>query len=291
MFDIDELDDRITNESEAGVPIEEETLAGEVTQDKGEEAPKEDAGDDFAALEFELNEGDTTSKITGKDIMDRFAKLAELEAANAALQAKINTPAPVPVVQQPMATQQSQQLADPVAQVRAQAQDALARFQNGDPDAIPALLDAFGQLTQLQAQQTSTSAFNQQQAEQRFLAAHSDFTEAAQTGKIKTYLAANPQYGPIEGFLAMKLENQAAAHASEVAALKAQIEQAGKTGKQAGEKEALKTAKARGTLRLIGGGTARASSRGNASDAPKTFTSADDLADAMIDQYNRMHQK
>ena len=289
MFDIDELDDRITDEGDAGVPIEEET-PGEGTQDKGVEAPKEDTGDDFAALEFELNEGDTTSKITGKDIMDRFAKLAELEAANAALQARVNTPAPVPVVQQPMAPQQSQQLADPVAQVRVQAQDALTRFQNGDPDAIPALLDAFGQFTQLQAQQTSTLAFNQQQAEQRFLTAHPDFTEAAQSGKVRNFLAQNPEYGPIDGFLAMKLENQAAAHASELATLRAQIEQAGKTGKLEGEKEALKTSKARGTLRLIGGGTARAS-RGNAPDAPKTFTSADDLADAMLAQYERMHQK
>lgn len=226
-------------------------------------------------------EGDSEVKLTGEQIVERLQKAMELEGKYAQLEQKLQA-VPQQTVQPQVQPQPApQQTTDPVLQIRATAQDALTRLIQGDETSIPVLLDAIGQFSQMQAQQTTTSTVQQQQAEQRFLADHPDFTEAAQSGKVRNFLAQNPQYGPIEGYLAMKLQDREAAHAAEIAALKAQVGTATAAGKKAGAQETIQAAKAAGGFRVLTGGGAGGNRGSNNGPAVKPGASLEEITSAM----------
>jgi hypothetical protein len=222
-------------------------------------------------------------QLTGQEVLDRLGKTMDLEKQIAELTAKASQPVIQQLAQQqPIVQQQVQQQQDPALAIRAKAQDAMTRFANGDLEAIPQILDAIGQFAQMQAQQTAGTSIQQRDAEQRFLSTHSDFTEAAQTGKVKAYLAQHPEYGPIEGFLAMKLESQKADYEQKIAALNTQLSQATTTGKKAGEKEAVQIAKGRGGLRfLVPGGAGSARQPVGGGNQAGKFTSFEDASETM----------
>jgi hypothetical protein len=221
-------------------------------------------------------------QLTGQEVLDRVQQNIELQRQIAELTAKASQPViQQPVQQQPFVQQQTQQQQDPALAIRAQAQDAMTHFANGDLDAIPQILDAIGQFAQLQAQGAAGISIQQQAAEQAFLATHGDFKDAAVSGEIRNYLGRHPEYGPIEGFLAMKLEKQEAAHKAEIANLQARLAQAGDKGKKAGEKETIRAAKAMGGLRFLvpgAGGVARQPASNN---QVGKFQSLEDASEAM----------
>jgi len=221
-------------------------------------------------------------QLTGQEVLDRVQQNIELQRQIAELTAKASQPViQQPVQQQPFVQQQTQQQQDPALAIRAQAQDAMTRFANGDLEAIPQILDAIGQFSQLQAQGAAGISIQQQAAEQAFLATHGDFKDAAVSGEIRNYLGRHPEYGPIEGFLAMKLEKQEAAHKAEIANLQARLAQAGDKGKKAGEKETIRAAKAMGGLRFLvpgAGGVARQPASNN---QVGKFQSLEDASEAM----------
>jgi len=221
-------------------------------------------------------------QLTGQEVLDRVQQNIELQRQIAELTAKASQPViQQPVQQQPFVQQQPQQQQDPALAIRAQAQDAMTRFANGDLEAIPQILDAIGQFSQLQAQGAAGTSIQQQAAEQAFLATHGDFKAAAVSGEIRNYLGRHPEYGPIEGFLAMKLEKQEAAHKAEIANLQSRLAQAGDKGKKAGEKETIRAAKAMGGLRFLvpgAGGVARQPASNN---QVGKFQSLEDASEAM----------
>ena len=221
-------------------------------------------------------------QLTGQEVLDRVQQNIELQRQIAELTAKASQPViQQPVQQQPFVQQQTQQQQDPALAIRARAQDAMTRFANGDLEAIPQILDAIGQFSQLQAQGAAGISIQQQAAEQAFLATHGDFKDAAVSGEIRNYLGRHPEYGPIEGFLAMKLEKQEAAHKAEIANLQARLAQAGDKGKKAGEKETIRAAKAMGGLRFLvpgAGGVARQPASNN---QVGKFQSLEDVSEAM----------
>ena len=256
---------------------------------KDDVSEEDEHGVQQADAEFDLSqplvaygEGDDEVKLTGQEVIDRLTKMQELERQVADLTEKTKAaPVQVQPVQQQILQPQGQQV-DPLTQIRGQAQDALERFANGDMEAIPALLDAIGQFAEIRAGATTSTTIQQQQAEQKFLSEHSDFTEAAQSGKVRDYLARHPEYGPIEGFLAMKLENQRSAYEQRIADLESKVAGATERGKKEGEQQTLKAAKAAGGLRILAGaGAGGGKASGKNGSMIKPGASLDEITEAM----------
>ena len=271
-------------ELESGIQddfTEDETAQGE------HEGQQNDAEFDLTQPLIAYGEGDGEVKLTGQELIDKFSNMQAMEQELADLREKAK--APVQVQQpayQPVQPQQGQQ-ADPIAQIRTTAQDALTRFANGDMEAIPVLLDAIGQFAEARAQGTAGQVLSEQQRESQFVAAHPEIPDAINSREFAEYRQKNGYYmDGVQAFLGWKLENQAKAHANEIATLKAQIAGANAQGKKEGEQQTLKAAKAAGGLRiLVGGGSGGGSGGGKPSGQNggkiKAGASLDEITEAM----------
>jgi hypothetical protein len=288
--EVENMEGLFQNEPEFGDPIE-GSGGGDAPAPEGAMS-SEPEGDTFESLEFEMGEGDQVTKLTGKDILGWKDELDKIKADYATLQAeRAAAPAPQPVIPQPAAIPQP--VTDPFAELGTKAQQAMEQLLTGDMNALPAVLDTFRQVARLEAQGTTQMTVKAQEADRQFAAAHPAAPEVLPGGKLHgeflNFMAKNPYYADgVQGFLAFELARANAAHTNETTALKNQIEQAGKAGEKTGAKNALLQGKARGILRLIGTGGARAAASAGKSPGERVLNGpvgnpdfVDDLAGAM----------